>query len=372
MKNRKALIFTTLLTLMISFSFSVKAEAKELIQMAILLDTSSSMNGLINQAKSELWKIVNEMALAKKNGESPTLEVALYEYGKSRLPAGEGYMRMIAPLTTDLDKISEELFQLTTHGGSEYCGMVIDSASKELKWSKSNNDLKVIFIAGNEPFTQGTVDYKKSCKKAISMGIVVNTIFCGDYNKGIQTQWKDGADRADGKYMNINQNQRIVHVTAPQDKEILRLGKELNKTYIGYGRSGRKRKMLQAKQDANASSMGSGSAVQRSLSKASVLYDNSGWDLLDAVKNEKVNVEEMGEDDVPEEMKKMSKKERKTYVAKQLKKRGELQKKINKLNTNRRKYVAKERKRKSGEKTLDSVMIKTIRGQAVKKNFNFK
>jgi predicted secreted protein len=33
----------------------------ELIQIAILLDASNSMDGLIEQAKTQLWKIVNEL-----------------------------------------------------------------------------------------------------------------------------------------------------------------------------------------------------------------------------------------------------------------------------------------------------------------------
>jgi len=45
--------------------------------------------------------------------------VALYEYGKDSLPVSEGYLRMILPLTTDLDKVSEELFALTTNGGQD-------------------------------------------------------------------------------------------------------------------------------------------------------------------------------------------------------------------------------------------------------------
>ena len=154
-------------------------ENKPLIQMAILLDTSGSMSGLIEQAKTQLWSIVNEFAMAKRDGKVPVVQVALYEYGKSSLPAKENYLRMILPLTTDLDKVSAELFVLRTNGGDEYCGTVIKAATEGLKWSESNKDLKVIFIAGNEPFTQGKVDYRKSCKAAISKGIIVNTIHCG-------------------------------------------------------------------------------------------------------------------------------------------------------------------------------------------------
>ena len=122
-----------------------------LIQMAVLLDTSGSMSGLIEQAKTQLWTIVNEFALAKRDGQVPMLQVGLYEYGKSSIPAKEGYIRMILPLTTDLDKVSEELFALKTNGGDEYCGKVIKSATESLAWSKSNDDMKMIVIAGNEP-----------------------------------------------------------------------------------------------------------------------------------------------------------------------------------------------------------------------------
>ena len=298
-----------------------KNNPKPLIQMAILLDTSGSMEGLIEQAKTQLWKIVNEMALAKQKGVSPQLEVALYEYGKSSIPASEGYMRMIAPLSVDLDLISEELFKLRTNGGSEYCGMVIQSAVKGLKWTRSHDHLKVIFIAGNEPFTQGSVDYKNACKESITNGIIVNTIFCGNYQEGVNTHWKDGADLADGKYMNIDQNKKIAHISAPQDKEIVALGKQLNQTYVAYGKTGGRKKERQEAQDLNAASVNEAVMVQRSVTKASKQYTNVAWDLVDAEKEGKVKVEELDEEELPEEMRKMNKKERKEYIEKKKKER---------------------------------------------------
>jgi len=131
------------------------ASAEEKIQLAILLDTSNSMDGLIGQAKAQLWNVVNELARTKRHGVHPTLEVALFQYGNDGLSEQSGYIEMVSDLTTDLDRISEKLFQLTTDGGYEYCGQVIDRAVSKLSWSSSNDVLKVIYIAGNEPFTQG-------------------------------------------------------------------------------------------------------------------------------------------------------------------------------------------------------------------------
>ena len=283
MKKIKILAVLVLVIGMLTLPIAAKkSKPKPLIQMAILLDTSGSMEGLIEQAKTQLWKIVNEMALAKQKGISPRLECALYEYGKSSIPSSEGYIRMIAPLSEDLDLLSEELFKLRTNGGSEYCGMVIQSAARGLKWTESNDHLKVIFIAGNEPFTQGTVDYKNACKESITNGIIVNTIFCGNYQTGINTQWKDGADLTDGKYMNIDQDKKIAHVSAPQDKEIVALGKQLNQTYVAYGKTGGQKKERQKRQDLNAASVNEAVMVQRSVTKASKQYTNVAWDLVDA------------------------------------------------------------------------------------------
>jgi hypothetical protein len=311
------------------------------------------------------------MALAKKRGITPRLKVGLYEYGKSTIPASEGYLRMIVPLSEDLDRISEELFKLRTNGGYEYCGQVIQAATEGLQWSNSNNDYKVIFIAGNEPFTQGRFDYKVACKNAITKGIIVNTIFCGNLQTGIKTFWKDGADLADGKYMNIDHNRKIVHISAPQDKEIIALGKELNKTYVAYGKGGKDKKARQERQDKNALSVNKEVMVQRSVAKSSPQYSNTAWDMVDAVKEGKVKVEEMKEAELPEEMKKMDTKERKAYIGKMQKKREAIQKKISKLNKERDKYVSEKRKKMAGDQTLDEALVKAIKEQAAKKKYKF-
>ncbi|MDT3697286.1 MAG: VWA domain-containing protein [Ignavibacterium sp.] len=341
------------------------------IQLAILLDTSSSMDGLIDQAKSQLWKIVNELASSKKNGKSIDLLVALYEYGNDGLSSQDGYIRRIVPFTQDLDKISDELFKLKTNGGQEYCGQVIQDAINNLQWKKSNDELKIIFIAGNEPFTQGDVNYKDICKKAIKNGIIINTIHCGDYDEGVRTMWKDAADISDGKYMNIDHNADIVHIDAPQDAEIIKLGQELNKTYLAFGDYGIEKKALQQEQDANSMNLSNEVMVQRSVTKSGRQYNNSGWDIVDAQKNGSLKMEDLKDEGLPDEMKKMSISERKAYVDKMSKEREKIQTKINKLNEERNKYISQKMLDNKNTNTLDGVMIKTIREQAKQKNYSF-
>jgi von Willebrand factor type A domain len=358
-----------------STSLAAKTETskdKPIVQIAILLDTSNSMDGLIEQAKGQLWKICNEFIKAKQNGVAPEVHVALYEYGKSSLSSESGWIRRIQPLTTDLDKISEELFALKTNGGDEFCGWVIKDAVNELEWSPRSDVYKVIFIAGNEPFTQGPVNYADACKAAISKGIIVNTIHCGTEAEGIDGKWKDGATIADGKYLVIDHNRAVVSIEAPQDKEIARLGEELNRTYVAFGAAGKAGAERQKGQDANAAALApaSGAVVQRAIAKASMNYRNSSWDLIDAAKDEKFEIGKLKTEELPPEMQKMNATGRKEFIDKKAKERNELQRKIQKLNAERELYVAQRSKETTD--TLDTAVISAVREQGGKQNLVFK
>jgi len=335
------------------------------VQLAILLDTSNSMDGLIDQARSQLWKIVNELAGARRQGRFVELQVALYEYGNNRIPASQGYVRRVLPFTTDLDRVSEELFALTTLGGDEYCGTVIQASLDQLRWSASPADLKVIFIAGNEPFSQGPVDFRKACARARAKDVVVNTIHCGAREQGEQTGWRDGALLAYGSFSTIDQDRAVTHVEAPQDAKIARLGLELNKTYIPYGSIGREGQARQGAQDENAAKFGAGSATHRAVTKANRIYSNAEWDLVDAVRQKHVDLERVKEAELPVEMQGLSAKEKKALVETRAAEREKIQARINDLNRERARYVGEQRRSKgAAADTLDLVVTKALREQA--------
>ncbi len=354
---------------------AISASAAEpKIQVALLLDTSSSMDGLINQAKTQLWSVVNRFATAKRDGKRATLEIALYQYGNDGLSAESGYIQQVVPLTTDLDRVSEALFKLRTNGGEEYCGKVISRAAQDLAWSTAAKDLKLIYIAGNEPFTQGPVDYRVAVKSAAERGISVNTIFCGNESEGVATHWKDGAVLADGSYLSINQNAAIAEVIAPQDQQIAQLGQALNKTYVGYGAMAPAAVARQSAQDTNAAVASPSVAATRAVSKASVAYDNSGWDLVDAAKKGKVKVADMKDSELSDELKAVKPAERQAFIDAKADERAEIQRKINALNAERTKFVAAEQKRRATQnqtESLDSAMVRSAEAQAAKSSFSF-
>ncbi|MEM9418421.1 MAG: vWA domain-containing protein [Planctomycetota bacterium] len=343
------------------------------VDLAILLDTSNSMDGLIDQARSQLWTIVSQFAAAKKAGQTPHLRVALFEYGNTRLPATEGYLRQVVPLTDDLDVVSEELFALTTNGGDEYCGQVIDEAITRLDWSEDPNAYRTIFIAGNEPFTQGNVDPAEACKRAIEHGVIVNTIHCGSYDAGLQGQWNMGARVAEGEYLNIDQDRVVIDIESPHDRIIIELNAKLNETYLWYGDEAAGYGANQLAQDANASSVGLGVALERAKTKASSAYNNRGRDLVDSFgglpfggEADAEGLAELEEDALPEAMKEMDADERWVFVQENAEKRAELQTQIAEATAKREAFVAEERKRLSeagGDATLGDAVLQAIQKQ---------
>ena len=342
---------------------------KQSIKVALLLDTSNSMDGLIDQAKAQLWDIVNELSYAKCGNDQPNLNIALYEYGNDNLNGEEGFIRQVLAFSDDLDDLSKQLFSLTTNGGNEYCGHVIQTSLNQLKWGENQDDLKLIFIAGNESFSQGKINYQDAAKQAHKNGVSVNTIFCGDYNQGISKSWKDGADLAHGDYMAINHNHATTYVATPYDDKILKLNQKLNSTYVAYGNKGHKKMELQAEQDDNARGYSDENAVSRTVSKSSHLYKNSSWDLVDAEKKKDFKYSDLKSNDLPAELKGKSTKEIKSYIAKKRRERDVTQTEIQNLNEKRRQFIKAQRNR--DDNSLENAMIKAIKTQAKEKKYTW-
>ncbi|WP_339838773.1 vWA domain-containing protein [uncultured Maribacter sp.] len=359
------------ITLLAQATESPKPKKDNTVQIALLLDTSNSMDGLINQAKSQLWDIVNEFSLAKCGNETrPKLQIALYQYGNDNLSAEEGYIQQVLAFSSDLDEISEKLFSLTTNGGEEYCGKVLQTSLHQLPWNKDPDLLRMIFIAGNEPFDQGQYNYRTALTNANEKDVIVNTIFCGNYEQGINTDWKNGATLTGGEYMAIDHNKKVVHIKTPYDEIIIKLNSRLNKTYISYGSLGKSKIIAQEVQDENAMSMQEAVAVKRTVSKSSRLYNNKKWDLVDAYDDAEFEISSIEKDELPEELQSKNENEIKSYVASKKNEREKIQKEIKENNTKRLAYIAENQNSdKSGE--LENAMIQAIKKQAESKNYSW-
>ena len=360
-----------LLSAILLFSTTITSTAQQKIQLVILFDTSNSMDGLIDQAKSRIWAIVNNLSDLKYQGTTPSLEIAMYDYGNSGITQ-TNWIRKQMDFTTDLDLVSQKLFALRTNGGEEYCGAAIKQSLDDLNWSGNSNDLKLIYVAGNEPFNQGPINYKEVCVEAQTKGIIISTIYCGDYNQGIKEFWKDGATCSKGEYFNINSDKTISHIKTPYDDQINSKNMELNKTYLWYGSKGESKKFMQENEDANSMNQSVSVAAERTIAKSKSNYKNVKYDLVDALAADSTFVHKLSKEDLPGNMKDLDQEEIEEIIAEKSEERTNIQKEISELSLKRQKYIEEERKKRSNkEKTDDfgTAVNKSIKEIANSKGF---
>ena len=228
------------------------------VELAILLDTSGSMSGLIEAAKQKLWAMVNDLALAEP---TPQLRVALLTFGNDGHNPEDGWVKVQTPFTDDLDLVSQRLFDQTTNGGTEYVGRVLQSAG-QLEWDPSDRTLKLIILAGNESADQDQeAPFRDMCRKLIGNGIIINAIYCGSAADNIAPAWREVARLADGQFASIDQNQGTIVVETPFDEQLGALSTALNATYLPFGAGGAAGLANQSAQDANAAGLNSAAAA---------------------------------------------------------------------------------------------------------------
>jgi len=348
------------------------------VDVVLCLDTSNSMDGLIDSAKRKLWAVVNDLA---KMEPAPSLRVGLYSYGNNTYDAKRGWVRLEVPLTTDLDEVYKHInvLRCAAPGSDEFVGRVTRDALAELKWADEKDALRLIFVCGNEPVDQDKeVTLESVAETAKAKGVVINTIYCGPANHPETAGWAAFATRCGGKYANIDQDRvrAEVVIKTPFDDEIQKLGAKINETYLWYGLRGADAKANQLAQDRAAAGVAGGVAVERSQTKAGRLYKNAECDLIDKMLAEKdFDLKKLKEEDLPPELKKLKPDEREAYVKKRAAERTEIQKKVTELGAKRALYMEEERKKQpktAGDQALDEALRSILREEAAAKGLKVK
>jgi len=334
------------------------------IDLAICLDTSGSMDGLIDSARQGIWAIVNDLALAKP---TPRLRVALLSYGNDGHPKDAGWVAVQTGFTEDLDLVSQKLFALTTNGGTELVGRVLQASLDRLEWSNERDAMKLIVVAGNESADQDQeVRFADACKRAIERGVMVDAIYCGNPGDGEAPGWRDVARLADGQFHAIDKDNGNVVVATPFDAQLKALSTALNGTYLPFGTDGDRGWSNQVKQDENAAGANAQTVALRAVCKAGGNYCNSTWDLVDACREQKVKLAELKPEQLPENMRSLTVEQRQKLVDDMQSKRTALQQEIQELGKKRDAAVVEELKKRALDptKSFDYAVRKAVREQA--------
>jgi Mg-chelatase subunit ChlD len=337
------------------------------VEVVFCLDTTGSMKGLLDRAKEKIWSISNSIAGAKP---SPELKIGLVAF-RDR---GDDYVTKVFDLTDDLDEIHARLKEFKAAGGGdipESVNEALDVAINKIKWSKDDDTLRILFLVGDAPPHMDYPDdvkYPVTCKKACEKGIVINTIQCGNDTECTKF-WQDISRKAEGSYVQISQEGGARTVVAtPFDKDLAEINGKLASSTLVYGSKAEQAKGKDSADEARK--LAPAAAADRAGFNAKQ-NKNAAYDLLDAVKSGKVELEKMKKEDLPEELQGKTLQEQKDYLDKLDKERTELRKKALELDKQRTEYINKELAKDKKESSFDGQVLEILRKQGKKAKLDF-
>lgn len=340
------------------------------IEVVFVLDTTSSMSGLIEAAKEKIWSIANTMASAQQK---PQIKMGLVAF-RDR---GDDYVTSVLDLSQDLDSMYAKLMDFQAQGGGdtpESVNQALYDAVNRVSWSQQNDVYKVIFLIGDAPPHMDYADdikYPQSLDMAKRKGIVVNAI-----QSGQQTQttpaWREIAKLGGGSYFQVENSGNAVAVDTPYDKKLAKLAASLEQTRIFYGDDEQRKRQLEK--------IEIGRKLEKKLSDAALArrstFNASGSgksnflgenELVDAISSGRVALDDIAEEELPATLKTMAPEEQKQYIEKQAVRRDQIKKQILELSVQRQQYIETQITPGAVTESLDEKIYSTVKDQAKSK-----
>ncbi len=347
-----------------------QAAAKPAVEVAFVLDTTGSMGGLLEGAKRKIWSIATTIVDTNPDAD---IRMGLVAYRD----IGDDYVTKTFDLTTDIQDIYANLLEMKARGGGDWPESVneaLDVAVNKLKWTQGSETRRIVFLVGDAPphmnYEQDT-KYPETLKVARQRDIIVNAVLAGNA-RDTERVWREIAQGGNGRFIPIPQDGgEIVVIETPFDDEIIILQKQINGTVIPYGpRATQKRVEDRTRQLASVAAAAPAQATEMAsyLNKRSVIASEAvtgGGDLTADVATGRQKVTALKDDELPDELRKLSAEERQKTVEKQIGTRKLLNDKLAALVGKRDRYVT-EQKAKSPAKpasSFDRVVEETLKAQ---------
>jgi hypothetical protein len=342
------------------------------LEMVFVLDTTGSMNGLLDGAKQRIWGIVNGVMQDTHS----SVRIGLVAY-RDR---GDEYLTQVLPLTDELDKVYTTLMYYREGGGGDSPEDVRSALSHgvyEINWSPSAPNLsKIMFLVGDAPPHEDydVVDTVTSAANAVQKGIIVNTIQCG-ISAETTRAWRAIAERGRGKYFSIASDGGVQAIATPYDEQLGDLARQLGATFVAYGFGrGAEGEAKRAEITAVANQVEARVALsappvaraERAVNKAvnSVAYLG---DLFQQIENGSVKLEDIDPAQLPEALRSMSASERQQEIERRLAQRRELRHQIDVVSKQRYAYIEAEQKKRGNGEGFDVVVARALKEQMASK-----
>ncbi len=341
------------------------------IEVVFILDTTSSMSGLIQAAKEKIWSIATTMASADQ---APDIRMGLVAF-RDR---GDTYVTRVFDLSQDLDSMYASLMDFKAQGGGdgpESVNQALYEAINHISWSEDDRVYKVAFLIGDAP---PHMDYNDDVKFPVTLemakrkGIVVNTIQSGQ-NHSTAPVWKHIAQLGYGEYFQVENSGNAVAVVTPFDKKLSELAASLESTRLYYGDEEAKDKQRR-KNEATAKlhdELSEAALARRSTFNATASGESNFLgenELVDAISSGRIELDDIDRDDMPASLQALAPAEQMAVIADQARQREEIKRDIQKLSESRNAYIVKQiGNRADTKESLDEKIYSAVKKQAKSK-----
>lgn len=146
------------------------------IEVVFCLDLSGSTNGVVNDLRDQFWFIVNAVQAIQPQTE---LRMGLVGFSRPGYGKENGYVRMLCPITPELDQVEAELYKLKPYieKGDQYVSAALKVAIGDLRWSTLPGASKMVFLVGNGMVQAGGYDFVKFSEQARLKNIRIHSLY---------------------------------------------------------------------------------------------------------------------------------------------------------------------------------------------------
>ena len=338
------------------------------IEVVFILDTTSSMSGLIQAAKEKIWSIATTMASAEQ---TPDIKMGLVAF-RDR---GDTYVTRVLDLSQDLDSMYASLMDFKAQGGGdgpESVNQALYDAVNRISWSDDENVYKVAFLIGDAPPHMdyiNDVKFPVTLEQAKRKGIVINTIQSGQ-NHSTTPVWQTIAQLGKGEYFQVENSGNAVAVATPFDKKLSELAASLEETLLYYGdaeaKESQKRKNASTRKlhdELSEAALARRAIFNATASGKSNLLGKG--ELVEAISSGRMELDDIDRDDMPASLQALAPEEQMEIITDQARRRDKIKGDIQKLSESRSRYIRQQIAAQGDAKeSLDEKIYSAVKKQA--------
>lgn len=326
------------------------------VELVFVLDTTSSMGGLLEGAKDTIWSMVNDFSSQTPR---PELKVGIVAF-RDR---GDAYVTQVTPLTDDLDAVYTALRSLRPEGGGDGPESVVKGladAVNQQPWSQEGRVFRSVFVVGDAPdkHYQDEPSVESVVAQARGRGIYVNAIQCGNADN-TRREFAVIAKRGSGTFTAVAQDGAVERVATPMDGRLEQLQRQLSSTALLWGSAEERADNAYKLNGAMAAPSSTQASRLSALSKrgGKLVTSKGRGDLLDDLEEGKVNLDAVNIAELPAELAELPKAARSAEVARRAAERAKLEAEVAAVVAERDKYLADARKKAPAKASYDREVV---------------